>query len=138
FLTKLMTDAFSPSNFLMSNPGALQTLIDTKGESLVKGMARFAEDIDKGGGKLAITQTDTSKFSVGENLATTPGKVVYRNPFFELIQYAPTTDKVREVPLLIFPPWINKYYILDLQPKNSLIGWLTSQGFTVFITSWVR
>lgn len=138
FLTKLMTDAFSPSNFLMSNPGALQTLIDTKGESLVKGMARFAEDIDKGGGKLAITQTDTSKFSVGENLATTPGKVIYRNPFFELIQYAPVTDQVRKIPLLIFPPWINKYYILDLQPKNSIIKWLTEQGFTVFITSWVN
>jgi polyhydroxyalkanoate synthase subunit PhaC len=138
FFTKLLTDAMSPSNFLMSNPAALQTLMDTNGESLVKGMEKFAEDLERGDGKLKISQADYSRFKVGENVATTPGKVVYRGPYFELLQYAPTTDTVRETPLLIFPPWINKFYILDLQAKNSLIRWLTDQGFTVFLTAWVN
>ena len=138
FFTKLMTDAMSPSNFLMTNPAALQTLMDTKGESLVKGMERFAEDMARGDGKLMISQADYSRFTVGENVATTPGKVVWRGPLFELLQYDATTEQVYETPLLIFPPWINKYYILDLQAKNSLIKWLTDQGFTVFITSWVN
>lgn len=138
FFTKLVTDAFSPSNFLMSNPAALDTLMNTKGESLVKGMQKFAEDLARGDGKLKISQADYAHFEVGKNVATTPGKVVYHNAFFELLQYAPTTEKVREIPLLIFPPWINKYYILDLQPKNSLIKWLTDQGFSVFVTSWVN
>ncbi|WP_443747601.1 class I poly(R)-hydroxyalkanoic acid synthase [Asticcacaulis solisilvae] len=138
FFTKLMTDAMSPSNFLLSNPAALETLVQTSGESLVKGMERFAEDIERGDGKLMITQADYSHFKVGESVATTPGKVVYRGPYFELLQYAPTTEQVREIPLLIFPPWINKFYILDLQAKNSLIRWLTDQGFTVFLTSWVN
>jgi polyhydroxyalkanoate synthase len=138
FFTKLMTDAMSPSNFLMTNPAALQTLMETKGESLVKGMERFAEDMARGDGKLMISQADYSRFKVGENVATTPGKVVWRGPLFELMQYEATTEQVYETPLLIFPPWINKYYILDLQTKNSLIKWLTDQGFTVFITSWVN
>lgn len=138
FFTKLMTDAFSPSNFLMSNPAALQTLMETNGESLVKGMQKFADDLARGDGKLKISQADYEHFTVGENVATTPGKVVWRGPLFELLQFEPTTEKVREIPLLIFPPWINKYYILDLQPKNSLIKWLTDQGFTVFVTSWVN
>ena len=138
FFTKLMTDAMSPSNFLMTNPAALQTLMDTKGESLVKGMEKFAEDMSRGDGRLMISQADYSRFTVGENVATTPGKVVWRGPLFELLQYDATTPEVFETPLLIFPPWINKYYILDLQAKNSLIKWLTDQGFTVFITSWVN
>jgi len=138
FFTKLMTDALSPSNFLMSNPAALDALFQTSGESLVKGMERFADDMARGNGKLAISQADYAKFKVGENVATTPGKVVYRSPYFELLQFTPTTEQVREIPLLIFPPWINKYYILDLQPKNSLIKWLTDQGFTVFVTAWVN
>jgi polyhydroxyalkanoate synthase len=138
FFTKLMTDAMSPSNFLMTNPAALQTLMETRGESLVKGMERFAEDMARGDGKLMISQADYSRFKVGENVATTPGKVVWRGPLFELMQYEATTEQVYETPLLIFPPWINKYYILDLQPKNSLIKWLTDQGFTVFVTSWVN
>ena len=138
FFTRLMTDAMSPSNFLMTNPAALQTLMETQGESLVKGMERFAEDMARGDGKLMISQADYSRFTVGENVATTPGKVVWRGPLFELMQYEATTDQVYETPLLIFPPWINKYYILDLQPKNSLIKWLTDQGFTVFVTSWVN
>ncbi|MGA9658408.1 MAG: class I poly(R)-hydroxyalkanoic acid synthase, partial [Asticcacaulis sp.] len=130
FFTKLLTDAMSPSNFLMSNPAALQALIESNGETLVKGMERFADDMARGDGKLMISQADTSRFKVGKNVATTPGKVVYRGKYFELLQYSPTTDQVREIPLLIFPPWINKFYILDLQEKNSLIKWLVGQGFT--------
>ena len=138
FFTKMLTDAFSPSNFLMSNPAALREAINTKGESLVRGMENFAADMERGQGQLAISQTDTSGFEVGVNVATSPGKVVFQNELLQLIQFAPTTDKVHERPLLIFPPWINKYYILDLRPQNSLIRWLTEQGFTVFMVSWVN
>ena len=138
FFTKLLTDAFSPSNYLASNPAALKQLMATGGESLVKGAKRFAEDLARGGGRLAISQTDYSRFKVGENVATAPGKVVFQNDLFQLIQFAPTTEQVKEIPLLIFPPWINKYYILDLKPENSMIRWLTGQGFTVFLTSWVN
>ena len=138
FFTKMMTDAFSPSNFLMSNPAALREAVKTKGESLVKGMENFAADLERGGGQLAISQTDVSKFEVGVNVATTPGKVVFQNELLQLIQFAPATDKVHELPLLIFPPWINKYYILDLRPENSMIRWLTEQGFSVFLVSWVN
>src|SRR5690606_13572552 len=97
-----------------------------------------ADDLKRGGGELAISQTDMSQFEVGRNLATTPGKAVFQNDLFQLIQYAPTTDRVREIPLLLVTSWINKYYILDLQPANSMIAWLTGQGFTVFVTSWVN
>jgi len=138
FFMKLLTDAFSPSNFLASNPAALKALVETQGESLVKGMERFAADIERGGGQLAISQTDYTRFKVGENVATAPGKVVWRDRLFELLQFSPTTEQQHEIPLLIFPPWINKYYILDLRPENSMIRWLTSQGFTVFICSWVN
>ena len=138
FFTKLLTDAFSPSNYLASNPAALKALFATGGESLVKGAQRFAEDLERGGGRLAISQTDYEKFKVGENVATAPGKVVFQNDLFQLLQFSPTTEQVQEVPLLIFPPWINKYYILDLKPENSMIRWLTGQGFTVFLTSWVN
>jgi polyhydroxyalkanoate synthase len=138
FFTKMLTDAFSPSNFLISNPAALREALQSKGESLVKGAQNFAADLQRGGGQLAISQTDSEKFKVGENVATAPGKVVYRGELFELLQFSPSTDEVFEVPLLIFPPWINKYYILDLRPENSMIRWLTGQGFTVFVTSWVN
>ncbi len=138
FFTKMLTDAFSPSNFLMSNPQALREALNTKGESLVRGMENFAADLHRGGGQLAISQTDLSKFEVGVNVATSPGKVVFQNEILQLIQFSPTTDKVHELPLLIFPPWINKYYILDLRPDNSMVKWLTEQGFTVFMTSWVN
>ena len=138
FFTKLMTDAFSPSNYLASNPAALKALIDTQGESLLKGALRFAEDMERGGGKLAISQTDYERFKVGENVATAPGKVVFQNDLFQLLQFSPATEQVHEIPLLIFPPWINKYYIMDLKPENSMIRWLTGQGFTVFLTSWVN
>ena len=138
FYIKQAVDAASPSNFLMTNPAALRALFSSKGESLVKGIDNLAEDLKRGKGMLAISQTDLDAFKVGENVATTPGKVVFRNRVFELLQYNPTTEKVHEVPLLIFPPWINKFYILDLQPKNSMIRWLLDQGHTVFLVSWVN
>lgn len=138
FFTKLLTDAFSPSNYIGSNPAVLKALLASDGESLVKGARQFAEDLARGGGKLAISQTDPDRFKVGENVATAPGKVVFQNDLFQLLQFSPTTSQVQEIPLLIFPPWINKYYIMDLKPENSMIQWLTSQGFTVFLTSWVN
>ncbi len=138
FFMKMLTDAFSPSNFLVSNPAALREVIATNGESLVKGMENFAGDLERGGGQLSISQTDFAPFKVGENIATAPGKVVFENELIQILQFEPTTDEVYEIPLLIFPPWINKYYILDLRPENSMIRWLTAQGFSVFVASWVN
>jgi len=138
FFTRQLTDAFSPSNYLISNPVALKQLMQSQGESLVKGAEQFARDLARGGGKLSISQTDLARFKVGDNIATAPGKVVFQNELFQLLQFSPTTEQVHHIPLLIFPPWINKYYILDLRPENSMIRWLTSQGFTVFLTSWVN
>lgn len=138
FFTKLLTDAFSPSNFLASNPAALKAMAETNGESLVRGMQNFAADMERGAGKLKISQADYGRFVVGENVATAPGQVVWRDELFELIQYDAATEKQRAIPLLIFPPWINKFYIMDLQPENSLIRWLSAQGFTVFVCSWVN
>jgi polyhydroxyalkanoate synthase len=138
FFMKMLTDAFSPSNFLTSNPAALREMIASGGESLVRGMENFAADLERGGGQLAIAQTDYDMFRIGENVATAPGKVVFRNEIIELIQYAPSTEQVHEIPLVIFPPWINKFYILDLRPENSMIRWLADQGFTVFVASWVN
>ena len=138
FFTRMLTDAFSPSNFLISNPAALKEAMRSDGASLVKGAEQFAADLERGGGTLAISQTDVERFKVGENVATAPGKVVFENALFQLLQFSPTTETVHEIPLLILPPWINKYYILDLRPENSMIRWLTGQGFTVFVTSWVN
>ena len=138
FFTRLLTDAFSPANFLASNPAALKALAETSGESLVKGMQNFAADLERGQGRLKISQADYGKFVVGENVATAPGQVVWRDELFELIQYDAATEKQRAIPLLIFPPWINKFYILDLRPENSMIRWLSAQGFTVFVCSWVN
>jgi polyhydroxyalkanoate synthase len=138
FFMKMLTDAVSPSNFLMSNPAALREVVATGGESLVRGMDQFAGDLARGGGQLSISQTDMDEFVVGENVATAPGKVVYQNDILQLLQFEPTTAEVREIPLLLFTPWINKFYITDLRPDNSLIRWLTGQGFSVFVTSWVN
>jgi polyhydroxyalkanoate synthase len=138
FFMKMLTDAFSPSNFMLSNPAALREIMATGGESLVRGIENFAHDLERGHGSLSIAQTDYGKFEIGRNVATTPGKVIFRNELFELLQFSPTTETVCEIPLLIFPPWINKYYILDLRPENSMIRWLTDQGLTVFVTSWVN
>jgi polyhydroxyalkanoate synthase len=138
FFTKMLTDAFAPSNFLASNPAALREAMQTQGASLLKGMENFAEDLTRGGGQLAISQTDYQMFKIGENVATAPGKVVFQNDVLQLLQFDPTTEQVHEIPLLIFPPWINKFYILDLRPENSMIRWLADQGFTVFVASWVN
>ncbi len=138
FFTQMLTDAFSPTNFLLSNPAALRAAMDSEGQSLVSGMENFAADVARGGGQLAISQTDYDKFVVGENVATAPGKVIFQNEIIQVLQYSPTTESVFEIPLLIFPPWINKFYILDLRPENSMIRWLTAQGLTVFVTSWVN
>jgi len=138
FFIKQAVDAASPSNFLFTNPAALRETIRSRGENLVRGAAQLTEDLKRGGGVLAIKQTDLDAFEVGRNIATTPGKVIFRNRLIELIQYTPTTKTTFEIPLLIFPPWINKFYIMDLQPKNSMIRWLVAQGHTVFVASWVN
>jgi polyhydroxyalkanoate synthase len=138
FFTRMLTDAFSPSNFLLSNPAALREAMQTNGESIARGMENFAQDLERGGGQLSISQTDLAQFKVGENVATAPGKVIFQNDIIQILQFTPTTDTVCEIPLLIFPPWINKFYILDLRPENSMIRWLTGQGLSVFVTSWVN
>jgi polyhydroxyalkanoate synthase len=138
FFTKMLTDAISPTNFLLSNPAALREVMQTHGESVLKGMENFAGDLARGGGQLSISQTDFNEFKVGENVATAPGKVIFQNELIQILQFSPATETVCEIPLLIFPPWINKYYILDLRADNSMIRWLASQGLTVFVTSWVN
>jgi polyhydroxyalkanoate synthase len=138
FFTQMLTDAFSPSNFLLSNPAALREAVESGGESLLRGMENFAADLGRGGGQLSISQTDSAPFKVGENVATAPGKVIYQNEIIQILQFSPSTETVFDIPLLIFPPWINKFYILDLRPENSMIRWLAAQGFTVFVTSWVN
>jgi poly[(R)-3-hydroxyalkanoate] polymerase subunit PhaC len=138
FYLRQVSSALSPSNFPMTNPEVLRETLASNAENLVQGMTYLAEDMSHSGDLLRISQTDATAFEVGRNLAMTPGKVVYQNDIFQLIQYAPSTDKVRERPLLIVPPWINKYYILDLTPAKSLIKFLVDQGFTVFMISWVN
>jgi polyhydroxyalkanoate synthase len=138
FYLRQVTSALSPSNFIATNPELLRTTLAESGENLVRGLKMMAEDIDAGGGNLRIRQSDASKFELGVNLAATPGKVVFRNELMELIQYAPTTPTVYKRPLLIVPPWINKYYVLDLNPQKSFIRWAVAQGLTVFVISWVN
>ena len=138
FYLRQVASALSPSNFPLTNPEVLRETLATNAENLVQGMSLLVEDMRKSGDLLKVSQTDTTAFEVGRNLATTPGKVVYQNDIFQLIQYSPTTDKVREIPLLMVPPWINKYYILDLTPAKSQIKFLVDQGLTVFIISWVN
>ena len=138
YFSRQIVDMFSPANFLGTNPDALARAVETDGESLVQGLENLVRDLEANDGDLVVTLADRNAFRVGENLATTPGKVVFRNRLLELIQYAPTTEKVYRTPLLIFPPWINKFYILDLKPKNSLIKWIVDQGYTLFVVSWVN
>jgi len=138
FYTKQLADAISPTNFVLTNPEVLRATFDSNGENLVKGLENLLKDLERGGGSLSISQTDMSKFQVGENIAISKGKVVFRNDLIELLQFEPTTDEVFERPLLIFPPWINKFYILDLRQDNSFIKWATEQGYTVFVVSWVN
>src|SRR5919199_4031215 len=132
FYLRQFLDAISPTNFLFTNPQVIHETVESGGQNLVKGMQNLARDIQSG----QIKMTDTEAFAPGRNLALTPGQVVYRNELIELIQYAPGTDTVHAVPILFIPPWINKFYILDMQPQNSLIRFLVEQGFSVFVISW--
>ncbi|MBS0549902.1 MAG: class I poly(R)-hydroxyalkanoic acid synthase [Proteobacteria bacterium] len=138
FYARQFMDAMSPSNFAMTNPQVVKATVESKGENLIKGLQNLLTDFERGKGKLAIRQTDMDAFKVGGNVATSPGKVVYQNKLMQLIQYAPRTEQVYSVPLLIVPPWINKFYILDLKPENSFIKWATEAGYTVFVISWVN
>lgn len=137
YLTQLES-ALSPSNFVFTNPEVLRETLSTNAENLVQGMQHLSRDLADSNDLLRIRQTDLDAFSVGENVAVTPGKVIFQNDIFQLIQYAPSTDEVYKRPLLIVPPWINKYYILDLAPHKSFIKWAVNQGFTVFVISWVN
>ena len=138
FYVRQIANALSPSNFILTNPELLRETLSSNAENLVRGMQNLAEDIEAGGGNLKIRQSDASNFEVGKNLALSPGKVVFQNDLIQLIQYAPSTGKVLKVPLLIIPPWINKYYVLDLTPDKSFIKWCVDQGVTVFCISWVN
>ena len=138
FYTRQFVDAMAPSNFVMTNPEVLRATVEQNGDNLVRGLDNMLEDLERGKGSLAIKMTDLDAFKVGENIAVTPGKVVWQTELMQLIQYAPTTDKVHKRPLLIIPPWINKFYILDLKPENSFIAWAVAQGLTVFVISWVN
>jgi poly[(R)-3-hydroxyalkanoate] polymerase subunit PhaC len=138
FYTRQFVDALAPSNFLLTNPEALRATIESRGENLLNGLKNLLDDLERGKGRLAIRMTDLAAFRIGENIAVTPGKVVYQNDLVQLIQYAPTTEMVSRRPLLIMPPWINKYYVLDLRPENSFIRWAVAQGHTVFVISWVN
>ncbi len=138
YFTSQIVDMMSPANFFGTNPDALTRAVETHGQSLVDGMENLVRDLEANDGELVVTLADPEAFKVGENLATTPGEVVYRNRMMELIQYAPTTETTYRTPLVIFPPWINKFYIMDLKPKNSLIKYLVDQGYTLFVVSWVN
>jgi polyhydroxyalkanoate synthase subunit PhaC len=138
FYTHQMVDAISPSNFWMTNPEVLRATFESGGENLVKGLENLLGDIERGNGQLRITMSDQKAFTVGDNLAVTKGKVIYENELMQLIQYAPLTEQVKKIPLLVIPPWINKFYILDLREKNSYIHYLVAQGYTVFCISWAN
>ncbi len=138
FYSRQFIDAMSPSNFLMTNPEVLRRTAETGGENLLRGLANLLSDLERGRGRLTIKLTDLDAFKIGENIAVSPGKVVYQNDLMQLIQYSPATATVLKRPLLIVPTWINKFYILDLRPKNSFVRWLVAQGHTVFMLSWVN
>jgi polyhydroxyalkanoate synthase len=138
FYARQFIDAMSPSNFVLTNPEVLRRTAETGGENLLKGLSNLLGDLERGKGKLRIKMTDMEAFELGRNIAVTPGKVIYQNDLMQLIQYQPTTETVLKRPLLIGPPWINKFYILDLRPKNSLVRWAVAQGHTVFVISWVN
>ncbi|AVO39366.1 PHA/PHB synthase family protein [Pukyongiella litopenaei] len=133
-----IADLLAPTNFLATNPDALERALETDGQSLVDGLENLVKDLEANDGELVVRLADEKAFEIGGNIATTPGDVVYRNRMMELIQYRPATDQVREVPIVLFPPWINKFYILDLKAQNSLIKWVTEQGYTLFVVSWIN
>src|SRR6202171_1842237 len=138
FYVQQITNALAPSNFVLTNPEVLRETLASSGDNLVRGMKMLAEDIEAGHGSLRVWQADPSNLVVGVNMATTPGKVIYQNELMQLIQYSPSTENVLRTPLLIVPPWINKFYILDLKPEKSFIKWCVDQGITVFVISWVN
>src|ERR1700736_5135047 len=138
FYVQQITNALAPSNFVLTNPELLRTTLESNGDNLVRGMKMLAEDVEAGKGQLRIRQSDPANLEVGVNMATTPGKVIYQNEVMQLIQYQPATENVLRTPLLIVPPWINKFYILDLKPEKSFIKWCVDQGITVFVISWVN
>jgi len=138
FYTRQFVDAMAPTNFLLTNPEVLRATAETKGENLLKGLSNLLSDLERGKGRLSIAMTDHAAFEIGKNIALSPGKVIYQTDLMQLIQYDPKTPTVHQRPLLIMPPWINKYYILDLRPDNSFIRWATEQGLTVFVISWVN
>ena len=138
FYTRQFLSAMAPSNFAMTNPAVLRKTMESGGENLLDGLQHLLNDLEEGCGRLQISMTDAKAFKVGENVAVTPGKVVYQNDLMQLIQYAPATEKVHKRPMLFVPPWINKFYVMDLQPKNSLIKWVVDQGHTLFVISWVN
>ena len=138
FYMQQITNAIAPSNFVLTNPEVLRETLSSNGQNLVRGMTMLAEDIEAGRGTLRIRQSDPSNLTVGVNMATTPGKVIFQNELMQLIQYEPATENVLRTPLLIVPPWINKFYILDLRPEKSFIKWCVDQGITVFVISWVN
>ncbi len=138
FFTRQFVDAISPTNFVATNPTVLKETLETRGENLLKGLQNILNDMERGHGQLRISQTDMEAFSVGENIAVTPGQVVFQNELMQLIHYEPTTETQFETPLLIIPPWINKFYILDLRPENSFIKWATDQGHSVYVISWIN
>jgi polyhydroxyalkanoate synthase len=138
FFTRQLVSALAPSNFVLTNPAVLRKAKETGGQNLLDGLRHLLDDLERGRGRLKISMTDEQAFAVGKNVATSPGKVVFQNELMQLIQYSPSTDQVYQRPLLIVPPWINKFYILDLQPRNSLIKWCVDQGHTTFVVSWVN
>ncbi|MEK9725899.1 MAG: class I poly(R)-hydroxyalkanoic acid synthase, partial [Rhodospirillaceae bacterium] len=138
FYTRQFVDALSPSNFVMTNPQVLKATLESGGENLLKGLENLLEDLEAGDGKMKIKMVESDAFQVGVDVATAPGKAVFRNDLIELLQFSPSTDEVVKTPLLIVPPWINKYYILDLREKNSFIRWAVEKGHTVFVVSWVN
>lgn len=138
FFSQQIVDMFAPTNFLATNPDALLKAIETDGESLVRGLENLVSDLEANNGELVVRLVDETAFEVGGNIATAQGEVVFRNRMMEIIQYAPTTEKVHETPIVLFPPWINKFYILDLKPQNSLIRWIVDQGYTLFVVSWIN
>jgi polyhydroxyalkanoate synthase len=138
FYTRYFVEAMNPANFFALNPEVLEATVNEKGENLVRGLKMMLQDLERGKGKLLIRQTDMDAFEVGRNTAVSPGAVVFQNDLIQLIQYEPHTERVHAKPLLIIPPWINKYYILDLNPKKSMVKWLVDQGHTVFVVSWIN
>ena len=138
YFSRQIVDMMAPTNFLATNPDALEKAVETEGQSLVDGLENLIADLEANNGELIVRLADETAFELGGNIATTPGKVVYRNRMMELIQYTPTTEKVHKTPVVLFPPWINKYYILDLKQQNSLVKWIVDQGYTLFVVSWVN